>query len=187
MTASAARLLSCREMDCTEKIIELFSSDASALHFGEPVSLREHALQTALQAKSDGASDDLVVGALLHDIGYLIGGSDTPHEEEGSRWLSSYFGPHVTEPVRLHVAAKRYLCTVDPEYRRILSPASAVSLDQQGSLLSPEELREFEKNPFHADAMKLRFWDDRAKVPGLTAPGLESYAAALRRVSMHAP
>src|SRR5262249_1655252 len=136
MTASAARLLSCREMDCTEKIKELFSSDASALHFGEPVSLQEHALQTALQAKSDGASDERVVAALLHDIGYLIGGSDTPHEEEASRWLSRYFGPHVTEPVRLHVAAKRYLCTVDREYRRTLSPASAVSLDQQGSLLS---------------------------------------------------
>src|SRR5262245_42089722 len=126
MTASAARLLSYREMDCTEKIIELFSSDASAQHFGEPVSLREHAMQTALQAKSNGASDELVVAALLHDIGYLTGGSDTPHEEEASHWLSRYFGPNVTEPVRLHVAAKRYLCTVDREYCRILSPASTV-------------------------------------------------------------
>src|SRR5262245_12089222 len=112
----------------------MLSNRASSMYLGEPVSQREHALQAAKFAVMEAATDALVVAALLHDVGYLDGSTRASHEEEGSGWLGRYFGPDVTEPVRLHVLAKRYLCTVDPAYRRILSRASIHSLERQGGL-----------------------------------------------------
>src|SRR5262245_60870735 len=110
---STARSRCCREMESTDGIIQLLVTRGSALYLGEAASQQEHALQTAKLAAINGASDSLIVAALLHDIAYMIGADTAPHEDEGSRWLSRYFGPEVTEPVRLHVAAKRYLCTVN--------------------------------------------------------------------------
>jgi len=170
-----------KEIDCVEEILEMLSKRASSMYLGELVSQREHALQAAKFAVMEAATDALVVAALLHDVGYLVGSSRAPHEEKGSRWLGRYFGPEVTEPVRLHVLAKRYLCTVDPEYRQILSLASIISLKQQGGLLNEEEIRNFEMNSFHHDAIKVRRWDDKAKVAGLPVPGPQHYAGALRR------
>jgi gamma-butyrobetaine dioxygenase len=106
-------------------------------------------------------------------------GVDARHEEAGSLWLARYFGPDVTEPARLHVDAKRYLCAHDPVYMASLSPASRQSLELQGGPFSPAEVREFAEQPFARDAIRLRRWDDRAKDPALTVPGLEYYADAL--------
>jgi gamma-butyrobetaine dioxygenase len=168
-------------MDCVEQIVEMLSHRASSMYFGEPVLQREHALQAAKLAVMEGAGDALVVAALLHDVGYLVSSNGARHEEDGSGWLGQYFGPDVTEPVRLHVLAKRYLCTVDPTYRRILSRASIRSLERQGGLLNKEEIHSFEMNSFHHDAISLRRWDDKAKVAGLPVPGPQHFAAALRR------
>lgn len=170
-----------KAMDFVEEIVEMLSNRASSMYLGELVSQREHALQAAKLAVMESATDALVVAALLHDVGYLVGSSRASHEESGSRWLGRYFGPDVTEPVRLHVLAKRYLCTVDPAYRQILSLASIVSLKRQGGLLNEEEIRSFEMNSFYHDAIKLRRWDDTAKVAGLPVPGPQHYAGALRR------
>jgi predicted HD phosphohydrolase len=130
---------------------------------------------------------------LLHDVGHLIHGLgehiadegvDSRHEEAGCAWLSRNFGPTVTEPIRLHVAAKRYLCAVEPAYQASLSPASLQSLHLQGGAMTATEVKTFEDNAHYLDAVRLRHYDDQAKVVGLEVPGLEHYRERLQRM-MH--
>jgi phosphonate degradation associated HDIG domain protein len=175
-------------MNTVEQIFDIFERQGDEAYFGEPVSQKEHALQAASQAEQEGAPDSLVVAALLHDIGHLLHGlpeeiadrgMDGRHEEVGEAWLSRHFGPEVAAPCRLHVAAKRYLCAVDPEYAGQLSPASVQSLALQGGPFTPAEIQEFEQHPHHQEAVRLRRWDDLAKIPGLDVPGLEHYQARL--------
>lgn len=175
-------------MTVADKILQIFAERGEAAYFGEAVSQSEHALQAAHLAEQEGAAPALVVAALLHDIGHLIHGMDeniadqgidARHEEAGQVWLARYFGPEVTEPVRLHVAAKRYLCTTDLNYLAALSPASVRSLALQGGPFSDSEVAEFEKSPFFREAVRLRRWDDTAKVPKLPVPGLEHYLTAI--------
>jgi phosphonate degradation associated HDIG domain protein len=166
-----------------DRIARLFSDRGDSAYLGEEVSQSEHALQSAHLAELEGATDELVVAALLHDIGHLVNGHDDiaergfdgHHEDFGARWLSAAFGPAVLEPIRLHVAAKRYLCAVDPPYCEALSDASRQSLDLQGGAFDASGVASFEANPHHREAVRLRRWDDAAKVPGLIVPGLEHY------------
>jgi phosphonate degradation associated HDIG domain protein len=178
-------------MNIVDEICELFATKGHAAYVGEPVSQLEHALQAAHHAETAGASDALVVAALLHDIGHLVHklpedaadrGIDTRHEKLGQAWLARYCGPEVTEPVRLHVPAKRYLCATDAEYLSQLSPASVQSLALQGGPLDADELTQFERNPWYRDAVALRRWDDLAKVPGLDVPPLDHYRARLAMI-----
>ena len=152
--------------------------------YGEGVSQLEHALQCAACAERDGADPALIAATLLHDIGHLIHdlpvdiadqGIDAQHESLGSAWLSQYFGPDVTEPVRLHVAAKRYLATAEPGYFDLLSPASVQSLQLQGGLMSMEERARFSAERFADAAIQLRRWDDEGKVVGIATPGLDHF------------
>ena len=170
-------------MDCIQQIIELLDSRAGMSYLGEGVTQREHALQAAHRAVMDGADDTLIAAALLHDIGYWIGCGDTPHEQAGADWLAQYFVLEVSEPVRLHVAAKRYLCTVDPTYANRLSRASVLSLESQGGRMRTDELRSFESNRFYRHAVTLRLWDDRAKLPGAAVKDLREYLQILHRVA----
>jgi len=178
-------------MDCVDRILELFDTRGARDYLGEPVSQLEHALQAAHLAVEAGAPDALIAAALLHDIGHLLGPEDDPaeqgidglHEEQGSRWLARHFGPEVTEPIRLHVMAKRCLCGSDPAYLASLSPASVRSLELQGGPLAAEEMRRFESNPYYAEAVLLRRWDDAAKIPGLTMANVRTYTQTLRRVA----
>jgi [1-hydroxy-2-(trimethylamino)ethyl]phosphonate dioxygenase len=177
-------------MDIVDQILELFEARGAAAYLGEPVSQTEHALQSAYLAVQKGASDALVTAALLHDIGHLLGSEDDPaergidavHEDRGCSWLTTHFGPEVTEPVRLHVMAKRYLCAVDAAYRGLLSPASIRSLELQGGALTTREAEDFEHDPHAVGGIRLRRWDDRAKIPQLDVPGLDHYTATLRRL-----
>jgi [1-hydroxy-2-(trimethylamino)ethyl]phosphonate dioxygenase len=171
-------------MNHVEEIIRLFEVRGRDAYLGEPVSQAEHALQAAHLADQEGANDALTVAALLHDVGHLLHelgedvadrGIDARHEIAGGSWLASHFGPEVVEPARLHVDAKRYLCAVEPAYREGLSPASNLSLALQGGPMSPAEISRFTSNPHHRDAVRLRRWDDEAKVPGLAVPGLDHY------------
>lgn len=175
-------------MTIVDQILTLFDSRGDEAYLGEPVSQTEHALQAAWHAEREGAPDRLVVAALLHDCGHLLHGLsegiadeglDGRHEAAGQAWLGRHFGPEVTEPVRLHVAAKRYLCAVEPEYGQRLSPASLRSLELQGGPMSEGEVRQFEQNPHCEGAVQLRRWDDLAKIPGLAVPGLEHYRTRL--------
>jgi phosphonate degradation associated HDIG domain protein len=161
--------------------------------YGEGVSQLEHALQCAMCAERDGAGPALVTATLLHDIGHLIHdlpadiadqGIDTQHESLGSAWLSRHFGSDVTEPVRLHVAAKRYLATTEPGYFDLLSPASVQSLHLQGGLMKAEETARFAGERYADDAIKLRRWDDEGKIVGAKTPDLahfERYVSASLR------
>jgi phosphonate degradation associated HDIG domain protein len=158
--------------------------------YGEGVTQLEHALQCAVFAARDGASESLVVATLLHDIGHMLHdlpediadqGVDTVHESLGSAWLSQHFGPKVSEPVRLHVAAKRYLSASEPGYYDVLSEASKLSLKLQGGPMSAEEQRRFVGERFFKEALDLRRWDDEGKIVGLKTPDLASFEPMIAR------
>lgn len=179
-------------MTVADEIVNIFSEKGQSSYFGEPVSQLEHALQAAFFAQQEQAPPHLVVAALVHDIGHLVEdtpeniadeGIDARHEELGEQWLKARFGPDVFEPVHLHVRAKRYLCATHPAYLRKLSPASIQSLALQGGPMSPEEAQQFEANSFYLQAVRLRHWDDRAKIKGLSTPALTSYRALIESVS----
>ena len=171
-----------------DEIFTVFRQKGGRAYLGESVSMSDHMLQTAHAAERDGASPALVVAALLHDFGHLVHGMaddsadrglDTAHEEVGARWLSQAFGPALTEPIRLHVDAKRYLCATDPSYIDLLSPASIHSLELQGGAFSQHSAELFAATPYATDAVRVRRWDDFAKVVGSSTPGLEHYRPLL--------
>jgi len=174
-----------------DRIFTLFRENGQGAYFGEAVTETEHALQSAHLAEQSGAAPGLIAAALLHDLGHLLHGLpediaehgiDGRHEEGGAAWLKRYFGPTVVGPVRLHVAAKRYLCAVEPDYHAGLSEASQRSLRLQGGPMSPEEVCRFEQEPSFRSAVAVRRWDDGAKVPGLVVPGLDHYRPCLEAV-----
>ena len=169
----------------TAQIITLFNEKGHSEYGGEAVTQLEHALQCATLAKENGSSDALITASLLHDIGHILHdlpedapdeGIDDYHENLAARFLQQHFPPSVSEPVRLHVAAKRYMCTVEPSYFEKLSPPSVQSLEIQGGLMNEEEIWTFEQNPFHQDAVQLRRWDDMAKDPDWKTEPIEAFA-----------
>jgi phosphonate degradation associated HDIG domain protein len=175
-----------------EEISALFDRRGSAAYFGESVSVTEHALQAAYFARAAGARPALIVAALLHDIGHLI--EDVPddlgdwtvdaqHERVGGHWLAGRFGPEVSEPVRLHVPAKRYLLATDETYLAKLSPASLVTLKLQGGPMARHEVASFEAERFCKDAVFVRRCDDRGKVAGLKTPGLADYRGLIQELA----
>jgi gamma-butyrobetaine dioxygenase len=174
--------------ELVDEIFRVFREYGSGAYLGEPVSMTEHMLQSAHAAEQDGAPPRLVAAALLHDYGHFIHahdedaadhGIDTHHEDVAHAFLSEHFGPEIAEPIRLHVAAKRYLCATDPSYLGELSPASIRSLELQGGPYSAAEVAAFEASPHAADAVRLRRYDDAGKVAGLETPDLEHYRPVL--------
>lgn len=167
-------------------------SEHGRTHYDTSVTQLEHALQTAALALADRAEDAEVVAALLHDVGHFLVGehvakegfldADLRHEVIGADWLASFFPPSVSEPVRHHVPAKRYLCAVDPEYRAGLSDASARSLEVQGGPMDADERRAFEALAGWETAVTLRCRDDRAKVSGRQVPPLATYRDCVLRL-----
>lgn len=160
--------------------------------YGEGVNALEHALQCAALAFNDGAPQELIAAALFHDVGWFLtdgGNSDDvvpvseDHAAWGARILSPLFGPEVAQPVALHVLAKRWRCTIDPDYYDELSEASQISFVAQGGPLNTDERVRFEAHPGFNAAMALRSWDDRAKTPGLDVPLLEEYRSLARQVA----
>jgi gamma-butyrobetaine dioxygenase len=145
--------------------------------------LRDHLVGAATAAERDHAPPELVAAALLHDIGHLLADAHAGehHEEVGGAFLHGWFPAGVVQPVRLHVAAKRYLCTISPPYLDRLSPSSRRRFDAQGGPMSRYELEVFESSPHAAAACRLRRYDDHACGP--RAPGLEHYRPVLRSVA----
>ncbi len=175
------------------RIAELFETRGRERYGLEAVSQAEHALQAAWLAEQGGGDDALVAAALLHDIGHLLAGlGDDPaaegiddrHEEAGGAFLRAWFGPEVTEPVRLHVAAKRYLCATEPGYFERLAPDSVLSLRLQGGPMPPGEAAAFRALHGAEAAVALRRLDEQAKEPGLATPPVAHFlprvAACLR-------
>ena len=175
--------------DAIAEVMELFAGAASALYGNERVTQRAHALQSAMLAEQDGALPALVAAALLHDVGHLLAAAKHPdigqhkddlHEKVGAGWLKRRFVDAVAEPVRLHVDAKRYLCQTESAYAAILSPASVRSLALQGGRFSGEEAAAYRALPHAADAIRVRRWDDGAKVPDAPTRTIADYEPLLR-------
>ena len=180
-------------LDPVQIIAGLFASEGAAGYLGEEVSQAAHMLQAASLAEADCAGPALIAAALLHDVGHFTGvvtghdlmrGTDNEHGDAGAAWLAQWFGEQVTEPVRLHVDAKRYLCAAEPGYAATLSAASVYTLGVQGGPMQGAELSEFEAHPHAPAAIRLRRWDDAAKDPDAVVPGFghfEPLLAALVR------
>ncbi|HEX3396004.1 MAG TPA: HD domain-containing protein [Steroidobacteraceae bacterium] len=179
-------------MSPADEVFALFDERGAGAYYGERVSMTEHMLQAAHFAQAEAAPPALVIAALLHDVGHLIETvpdeladwtTDARHEEVGSRWLAQRFPASVSEPVRLHVPAKRYLCATESAYFAKLSPASVVTLRLQGGPMMRDETARFEAEPFYREAVRVRRWDDAGKVAGLATPRLEHYRALINSVS----
>jgi phosphonate degradation associated HDIG domain protein len=172
-------------------LAEIFARRGAEEYLGEPVSMGEHMLQSAALAEAAGASEALVAAALLHDIGHFTSefGAYSPddtedkhHDDAGAEVLAPFFPPRVTECVRLHVAAKRYLCATDSAYFAKLSPASVHTLSLQGGPMGAAEIREFEASPYFRDAVQVRLWDEGGKTPGMKTRAFADYEPLLQRV-----
>jgi [1-hydroxy-2-(trimethylamino)ethyl]phosphonate dioxygenase len=169
-----------------EEIEALYATHGDNV-YGEGMTMAQHALQSAALAEGEGADDRLVIAALLHDIGHFLQQLDDSygyhkHDRSGGDWLARHFGPEISEPARLHVAAKRYLCAVEPDYLAKLSPASVYTLSKQGGPMSPAEMAAFAAQPFAEAAVRLRRWDDGGKEPGLAVPDFAHYRSRLARL-----
>lgn len=172
-----------------EKMISVFAERGSR-HYGENVSELEQALQAAEFARMYGEPESLVLACLLHDYGHMLHdlgeeiaqqGVDARHEELGARLLAGSFPEEILEPIRQHVASKRYLCWKDPSYLAGLSESSKLSFQLQGGPMTNEEASEFEANPHFESCLRLRRYDDMGKVPGMTTATLESYVPIIER------
>ena len=173
-----------------------FASSEGMAYLGEDITMIEHQLQAGALAAASGAADALVVASLLHDVGHMVGkrvgernaadalaaDTDAHHDASGARWLAQWFGPEVTEPVRLHVAAKRYLVATETDYAERLSTASLHTLRLQGGPMSAEEIAAFEADPHSAAAVALRRFDEAAKDASVAAPPLATYCERIRSV-----
>lgn len=177
------------------RIAELIELRADGQYGLAEINQRQHALQAAWLAERQGCPASLIAAALLHDIGHMIHdlghdaaekGVDDKHEVLGHEFLAAMFGPDVTEPVRLHVAAKRYLCAVEPDYFSRLSRDSVVSLALQGGPMSAAEVAEFEAVPQYRAAVQLRRFDEQAKVKGLQTPPASHFLPYVAQVILPA-
>lgn len=177
-----------------DDIIALYRTRGAARYGMEAVSQEQHALQCAQLAEQAGSTPLLVAAALLHDLGHLIAIDQRPsdaerndlHEFVALPFLRGVFDKAVTEPIRMHVDAKRYLCATVPGYSETLSMASRRSLTLQGGPFEPDDARRFIEQPFAGDAVALRRWDDHAKSPTTSTRGWGHFAQVLERASAKA-
>jgi phosphonate degradation associated HDIG domain protein len=176
-----------------DDIEAVFARRGAEQYSGEPVTQLEHALQSAALAEAEGADDELVTAALLHDLGHLLQdlgqtptlrGVDDVHQYAALPFLRGLFGERVLGGIRLHVDAKRYLCATRPDYHDALSEDSKRSLRLQGGVFDPAQAEVFIAQPGAPDAVRLRLWDDRAKVAGLPTPPLSHYLGRARRCAL---
>lgn len=170
-----------------DTLLETLEREGAARYGSEEVSVLQHSLQCAALAAARGEPLALVSAALLHDYGHVMHdeehaaarGRDMRHEVIAADYLSRWFGSEVTEPIRLHVPAKRYLCATEPSYYGTLSAGSVRSMKVQGGAFSPAESTAFRNSPHATEAVRLRRWDDEAKIGGLNVPGLQDYRSIL--------
>ncbi len=172
-------------------LADIFERRGGEEYLGEPVTMAEHMLQGAHFAEQAGESEVLIVATLLHDIGHftsefgtfsMADTEDRHHEEAGAQVLEAFFPKLVTDCVRYHVAAKRYLCATRPDYFDALSKASIHSLNLQGGPMTKAEVSEMNQNPNIQDIVQVRLYDDQGKVAGLKTPAFAHYAPMVQRV-----
>ena len=170
---------------------DIFDRCGSEEYLGEPVTMAEHMLQGATIAEQNGQDEEIIVGALLHDIGHFTSEfgtfsmddvEDRFHEEAGAQVLAEFFPTVITDCVRYHVAAKRYLCATKPEYYDRLSPASIHSLNLQGGAMTSDEVIEFEKNPNLKKIIQVRYLDEAGKRADMETPDYWHFAPMVQRI-----
>ncbi len=169
-------------MNIVNKIISNFKN-SKKLYIGEKVTMSEHMIQTAMLAEENNSSKSIVCACLLHDYGHFIVDDpdllvskllDGKHEDLGFDFLKNYFVTEVTEPIKLHVLAKRYLCRND-SYYNLLSEASKISLKLQGGIMNDDEAKKFSSLKFYNEAIKVRKYDDDGKIPNVKIKDIEDY------------
>ena len=172
-------------------IEDIFERRGADSYLGESVTMSQHMLQGAHLAEQAGADEAMIAAALLHDIGHytnefpddaLAQGIDNHHDEAGAAVLAPYFPERVTDCVKYHVAAKRYLCATDSEYFGLLSPASVHTLSLQGGPMSDDEVADFGGNPNLDAILQVRRWDEAGKDPEMETPPVQHYLPLLQRV-----
>ena len=170
---------------------DIFARRGGEQYLGEKVTMAQHMLQAAAFAEQNRMDDEMIVAALLHDIGHFTSefGSftmqdthDRHHEEAGAEILSAFFPSVVVDCVRHHVAAKRYLAAANPAYLKKLSEASVHSLSLQGGAMTDSEREAFEKLPNFEKIIKIRYLDDAGKDPQMTPPDFDHFAPMIRKV-----
>ena len=179
----------------TENIVDfigsIFERRGGEEYLGEPVTMGQHMLQGATLAEQNEEPDEIVVGALLHDIGHFTSEfgtfsmddtEDRYHENAGADLLENFFPSVITDCCRYHVAAKRYLCATDPKYFNKLSDASVHSLNLQGGPMSEAEIINFKRNPNLKQILTVRLYDDSAKVPQMTTPSFYHFAPLVHKM-----
>tara|TARA_B100000902_G_C26787781_1_gene658271 strand:- start:34 stop:633 length:600 start_codon:yes stop_codon:yes gene_type:complete len=172
-------------------LAHIFEKCGDEEYLGEPVTMAQHMLQGATLAEQQGFSDTVIVAALLHDIGHFTSEfgtfsmsdkTDKYHEDAGARVLEAFFPSIVTDCVRYHVAAKRYLCATSPDYFNKLSKASVHSLNLQGGPMSETEIKKFRTNPNLDQIIQVRYLDDAGKDPDMNTPDFWYFVPILKRV-----
>jgi len=170
---------------------DIFERRGGEEYLGEPVTMAEHMLQGAAIAEQNGQEEIIIVSALLHDIGHFTSEfgtfsmddtEDRYHEEAGAKVLEQFFPTLVTDCVRYHVAAKRYLCATKPEYFKRLSEASVHSLNLQGGPMSAAEVEAFEKNPNLKEIIAVRYLDEAGKRADMDTPDYWHFAPMVQRI-----
>ena len=169
----------------------IFERRGGEEYLGEPVTMGQHMLQGATMAEQSKEPDDIIIGALLHDIGHFTSEfgtfsmedkKDRYHEDAGAAVLENFFPKVITDCCRYHVAAKRYLCATNPEYFQKLSAASVHSLNLQGGPMSETEIKEFERNPNLKKILTVRLYDDAGKIPDMDTPSFWHFAPLVQKM-----
>ncbi len=175
-----------------EDVEQLLTHRGRSLYGREAVTQLEHALQCAQLAEIAKETPETIAACLLHDLGHLVAAEradslekelerDDLHQYVALPFLRTRMPDAVLEPIRLHVDAKRYLCHVEQDYESLLSPASQHSLRQQGGAFNAEQAQTFMTQAYSGEAVRLRHYDDLAKVPDKLVPGLDHYRPLLAR------
>ena len=169
----------------------IFERRGGEEYLGEPVTMGQHMLQGATMAEQSKEPNDIIIGALLHDIGHFTSEfgtfsmedkKDRFHEDAGAAVLEHFFPKVITDCCRYHVAAKRYLCATNPEYCQKLSAASVHSLNLQGGPMSETEVKEFERNPNLKKILTVRLYDDAGKIPDMDTPSFWHFAPLVQKM-----
>jgi phosphonate degradation associated HDIG domain protein len=172
-------------------LADIFDRRGGEEYLGEPVTMAQHMLQGATLAEQGGMSEIIIVAALLHDIGHFTSEfgtyhpddtEDRHHEEAGAKVLEAFFPSVVTDCVRYHVAAKRYLCATKPDYFSRLSEASVHTLNLQGGPMNATEVADFQKNPNLNEIIQVRYLDEAGKSPDMKTPDFAHFAPIVQRV-----
>ena len=180
-------------MSIVNQIQVIFEKHGDEEYLGEPVTMAQHMLQAAHFASEAGETEEVIVAALLHDIGHFTSElgtfsmedtQDRYHEDAGAMFLGAHFPSVVVDCCKHHVAAKRYLCATDPAYFGKLSEASVHSLNLQGGPMNAEEVEAFAKEPNLGAILRVRTYDEAGKDADLEVPDLRAYFSMLERVAL---